>query len=131
MITKNNSMGVPVLRVPVQCSKCGEYDYAPCDGTDQSLADQIARLEAIVYANEWVPCSVRLPNDEESFTDGRFREFFVTVVTQYNQRQTETATFRHGKWFDAEYGYALEESGYWSTVAWRTRPDPWNPNDGV
>ena len=128
MITKTNSVGMNVLKIPIQCKKCGEYDYSPCDGTEQSLADQIAHLEGVDRVNEWIPCEVRVPSDEESSVGGRFREFLVTTVTDEGVIDLSTATFRHGKWFDIEYGYTLEDSGYWTTVAWRFQPEPWDPH---
>ena len=44
-MTMTNSVGEVVLKSPIQCKQCGEFDYTPCDGDAGTLPERIKQLE--------------------------------------------------------------------------------------
>lgn len=83
--------------------------------------------------NGWVPCSVRIPTEQERWfghdlTDAEPREFIVMVKGAYEP----TTGYYHSKygWIkDLTGEYDDKNTGYGNEiVAWRFFPQPYQPN---
>lgn len=113
-------------------------DAGDCKGMDCPLcvfnkAIEIVKQEAEKYNNGWIPCSVRIPTEQERWfghdlTDAEPREFIVMVKGAYEP----TTGYYHsgyGCWVkDLTSEYDDKNTGYCNEiVAWRFFPHPYQP----
>ena len=99
--------------------------------TDKAI--EIVKQEAEKYNNGWIPCSVRIPTEQERWfghdlTDAEPREFIVMVKGAYEP----TTGYYHrgyGCWVkDLTSEYDDKNTGYGNEiVAWRFFPKPYKP----
>lgn len=90
----------------------------------------IGSLKNMPSAQQWIPCSERLP--EEDFWSGRGRQFsdhvFVTIVNHVNDDEhfTDIAQTVDGIWqlsHDIDGDCSLPN--WCEVIAWMPLPDPW------
>ena len=96
-------------------------------------AIEIVKQEAEKYNNGWIPCSVRIPTEQERWfghdlTDAEPREFIVMVKGAYEP----TTGYYHSKygWIkDLTGEYDDKNTGYGNEiVAWRFFQQPYQTN---
>lgn len=71
---------------------------------------------------DWIPCSERLPNEEElakAYVGEDAAEFLVTIE---GATVSTTLYFKNGKWFD-------ERLHHYKVVAWKPLPEPYRAAD--
>ena len=91
--------------------------------TNAQLDKIIEIIEAQPKAYEWIPCSERLPEDNEK------AEYYDSViVTLENGRVVDGCYRNHDKewWVNAEDGepYSINATGH--VIAWMPLPEPYN-----
>lgn len=95
--------------------------------------EQVINEVSAEYNNGWIPCSVRIPTEQERWfghdlTDAEPREFIVMVKGAYEP----TTGYYHsgyGCWVkDLTSEYDDKNTGYGNEiVAWRFFPQPYQP----
>ncbi|WP_418437740.1 DUF551 domain-containing protein [Blautia sp.] len=85
-------------------------------------AMEIVRSHMDEMNDDWIPCSKRLPNEEEfakAYVGEDAAEFLVTIE---GATVSTTLYFKNGKWFD-------ERLHHYKVVAWKPLPEPYRAAD--
>ncbi|MBO6270034.1 MAG: DUF551 domain-containing protein [Clostridium sp.] len=116
MDKKGNRMGDLIIRQAA-------IDAIMCEPTDAHYPSWYAeRLKQLPTAQQWIPCSERLPEEEKAY--------LVTFACEkVGMSSWHKDTFNRGfnRGFDA-YLTGVTEDGeceYFGVVAWMEKPEPW------
>lgn len=96
------------------CKACSmEGDYHKCDGYPETSTwcDELVALRALPSAQQWIPCSERLPEEDT----------YVLATTAWGEI-TMAEKLSDIAWFICE-GNANAKSD--DIVAWMPLPEPW------
>lgn len=100
----------------------GSYPYLRDDYTE-GLADCISEIECLPSANQWIPCSERLPNEH-----GEYLVYYKTnryehiKILEYGIAEQYGETINNC-WFKPNLDF--NDSIYNNVIAWQPLPEPY------
>ncbi len=83
-----------------------------------------AQQEREKPADNWIPCSERLPTPGQYIINHNYQEFLVTLESISRERCTERCAFRCGKWWMFNYKCYVDDTEF-TAVAWMPKPEPY------
>lgn len=109
----------------MECSMVGIGKRNPKGSKEEMLYEDYIKLDTVLEliesqppADPWIPCSERLPNQEEYLKDdGRF------IVTDGNRRYQGMFDIYDGKFKHDRFDCILEEDK--CVIAWMPLPEPY------
>ena len=113
------------------CNKCegacSSIKNGICNCDDGVLVQAIQKIQDLLESkkhenDDWIPCSKRLPNEEElakAYVSEDAAEFLVTIE---GATRPTTLYFKNGKWFDVKMNL-------YKVVAWKLLPEPYRAAD--
>jgi hypothetical protein len=110
------------------CTDCKEYDKERhhCPRFCKVIRESVEECKE-AYADRWIPCSERLPSEEEAWWYDKERELYVPnkfLVTIEGEKSTEILYFDVAnvpkKWSDLSGNIS-------NVIAWQPLPEPYRP----
>ena len=102
-----------------QIQHCKQFDdcgFRDCTLCIFDKAIEIVKQEAEKYNNGWIPCSERLPEENQKVI---LQDIYGNITIETMKISNGLEGFRDGDWWSSANNY----------LAWRPLPEPYKEND--